>query len=113
MAAAPLAHRQDPAWICRPPGQVSAFEFGNVAATLLILRASELLAPGRGQDRATHRALGLYVAYNLAATVASIPAGRLGDRRGAVLVLAMNVVASWVRTIADPVQRSRERLARG
>ena len=27
---------------------VSAFEFGNVAATLLILRATELLAPGRG-----------------------------------------------------------------
>ena len=49
---------------------VSAFEFGNVAATLLILRATELLAPGRG-----------YVAYNVAATVASIPAGRLGDRR--------------------------------
>jgi MFS family permease len=74
-----------------PPGQVSAFEFGNVAATLLILRASELLAPGRGQDRATQLALGLYVAYNLAATVASIPAGRLGDRRGAVLVLALGV----------------------
>ena len=91
MAAAPLAHRQDPAWICRPPGQVSAFEFGNVAATLLILRASELLAPGRGQDRATQLALGLYVAYNLAATVASIPAGRRGDRRGAVLVLALGV----------------------
>jgi MFS family permease len=52
---------------------VSAFEFGNVAATLLILRATELLAPGRGQDRATQLALGLYVAYNLAATVASIP----------------------------------------
>jgi MFS family permease len=32
---------------------VSAFEFGNVAATLLILRATELLAPGRSQDRAT------------------------------------------------------------
>jgi peptide/nickel transport system permease protein len=31
----------------------------------------------------------------------------------AVLVLAMNVVASWVRTIADPVQRSRESIARG
>jgi MFS family permease len=67
---------------------VSAFEFGNVAATLLILRASELLAPGRDQDRATQLALGLYVA---AATVASIPAGRLGDRRGAVLVLAVGV----------------------
>jgi MFS family permease len=70
---------------------VSAFEFGNVAATLLILRASELLAPGRGQDRATQLALGLYVAYNLAATLASIPAGRLGDRRGAVLVLVLGV----------------------
>jgi peptide/nickel transport system permease protein len=30
----------------------------------------------------------------------------------ALLVLAMNVVASWVRTIADPVQRSRESIAR-
>src|SRR5829696_9106255 len=44
---------------------VSAFEFGNVAATLLILRATELLAPGRDQDRATQLALGLYVAYNV------------------------------------------------
>src|SRR4030095_10405777 len=63
---------------------VSAFEFGNVAATLLLLRATELLAPRRGQDRATQLALGLYVAYNLAATVASVPAGRLGARRGPV-----------------------------
>jgi MFS family permease len=70
---------------------VSAFELGNVAATLLVLRATELLAPGRGQDRATQLALALYVAYNLAATVASIPAGRLGDRRGAVLVLVLGV----------------------
>jgi MFS family permease len=70
---------------------VSAFEFGNVAATLLILRAGELLAPGRGLDQATQLALGLYVAYNLAATVASVPAGRLGDRHGAVLVLALGV----------------------
>jgi MFS family permease len=70
---------------------VSAFEFGNVAATLLILRASELLTPGHSQDGATQLALGLYVAYNVAATVASIPAGRLGDRRGAVLVLVLGV----------------------
>jgi MFS family permease len=70
---------------------VSAFEFGNVAATLLILRASDLLTPGRDQDQATQLALGLYVAYNLAATLASIPAGRLGDRRGAVLVLVLGV----------------------
>jgi MFS family permease len=70
---------------------VSAFEIGNVAATLLILRASELLAPGRSQDQATQLALGLYVAHNLAASVASIPAGRLGDRRGAVVVLVLGV----------------------
>jgi peptide/nickel transport system permease protein len=30
----------------------------------------------------------------------------------ALLVLSMNVVASWVRTIADPVQRSRESISR-
>jgi MFS family permease len=70
---------------------VSAFEFGNVAATLLILRATDQLSPGHGQDRATQLALGLYVAYNVAATLASIPAGRLGDRRGAVLVLDLGV----------------------
>jgi MFS family permease len=70
---------------------MSAFEFGNVAATLLILRATELLAPGRSQDRATQLALGLYVAYNVAATLASVPAGQLSDRRGAVLVLALGV----------------------
>ncbi|HKO83266.1 MAG TPA: MFS transporter [Actinomycetota bacterium] len=70
---------------------VSAFEFGNAAATLLILRATELLTPGRDQDQATQLALALYVAYNLAATLASIPAGRLGDRRGAVLVLVLGV----------------------
>jgi hypothetical protein len=44
--------------------------------------------PGTSQDRATQLALGLYVAYKLAATVASVLAGRLGDRRGAVLILA-------------------------
>jgi hypothetical protein len=60
---------------------VSAFEFGNVAATLLILRATELLAPGHSQDRATQLALGLYVAYNVAATLASVPAGQLSDRK--------------------------------
>jgi MFS family permease len=84
---------------------VSAFEFGNVAATLLILRASELLAPGRSQDRATQLALGLYVAYNVAATVASIPAGRLGDRRGAVLVLTLGVVLFGLAMPASPPAR--------
>jgi MFS family permease len=67
---------------------VSAFELGNVAATLLILRASDLLTPGHGSDPATKIALGLYAGYNLTATLASIPAGHLGDRRGMGRVLA-------------------------
>jgi MFS family permease len=65
---------------------VTAFEAGNVAGTLLILRATELLTPAHGRDRATTLALARYVAYNVAynvaATTASIPAGRLGDRLG-------------------------------
>ncbi|WP_328690176.1 MFS transporter [Streptomyces phaeochromogenes] len=75
---------------------VAAFEAGNVAATLLILRATELLTPGHGTQTATTLALGLYTAYNAAATIASVPAGRLADRlgvRGPVLVLAGGVAA--------------------
>ena len=66
---------------------MGAFELGNCAATLLILRATELLEPGRGQDRAASIAVLLYVAYNAAATLTSLPAGHLGDRRGTRLVL--------------------------
>lgn len=70
---------------------VACFEVGNVAATLLILRASDLLTPAHGTQRATQLALVLYTAYNLAATLASVPAGRLGDRRGAVGVFGLGV----------------------
>lgn len=75
-------------------GAVAAFEVGNVAATLLILRATELLTPGHGSTTATTIALLLYAGYNLAATIASIPAGRFADRlgmHGPVLVLAVGV----------------------
>ncbi len=66
---------------------MGAFEFGNCAATLLILRATELLTPGRGEHAATQMGLLLYVAYNVAATLSSIPAGHLGDRRGTKVAL--------------------------
>jgi MFS family permease len=82
------------------PGRVlagfAAFEVGNVAATLLILRATDLLAPGRGIDAATQLAIGLYVVYNVAATLTSLPAGTLSDRlgpRGPLLVTAAGVAA--------------------
>ena len=70
---------------------VSAFEFGNAAATLLILRATDLLAPDYGHSSAVKIALALYAGYNLAATLASVPGGALADRRGNLLVLAVAV----------------------
>ncbi|MGW1088511.1 MFS transporter [Streptomyces sp. NPDC002596] len=77
-------------------GAVAAFEVGNVAATLLILRATDLLTPDHGAKTATTIALGLYTAYNVAATIASVPAGRLADRlggHGPVLVLTGGVAS--------------------
>lgn len=70
---------------------VSAFEVGNIAATLLILRATELFRPAHGLAAATSTALALYVAYNLAAAVISVPAGQLSDRFGPVHVLTGGV----------------------
>lgn len=66
---------------------ISAFEFGNVAATLLILRATELLDPGRSEDHAVQLAIALYVGYNIAATLGSLPAGHVADRLGATNVM--------------------------
>jgi MFS family permease len=72
---------------------VTAFELGNCAATLLILRATELFEAGRSRDEATQLALALYIAYNVAATLVSIPAGHHGDRRGATRVIAFGAMA--------------------
>ncbi len=65
-----------------------AFECGNLAATLMILRATELLQPGRSHTSAAQLALVLYTGYNLAASLASIPAGHVGDRHGLLRTLA-------------------------
>jgi len=75
---------------------VAAFEVGNVATTLLILRATELLTPTRGLQTATTIALGLYAAHNAVAAAASVPAGRLADRlgsRGPLWTLAIGFAA--------------------
>jgi MFS family permease len=74
-------------------GAVAAFELGNIAATLLILRATELLTPGHSTGAAAQLALGLYTAYNLAATLVSVPAGRHSDRRSPVRVLVAGAAA--------------------
>ncbi|MDQ3103366.1 MAG: MFS transporter [Actinomycetota bacterium] len=74
-------------------GAISIFEVGNIAATLLILRATDLLEPGRSLDDATQLAIGLYVLYNIAATLTSIPAGRMADLSTPGRVLSLGVAA--------------------
>lgn len=62
---------------------VAMFEMGNLATTLLILRATDLLhGPGRGLSAATSLAILLYAAHNAAATLASLAGGQLADRFG-------------------------------
>lgn len=88
----PVLHGQ----LGRLLGAFALFEIGNLAATLLILRATDLLIPAHGVQVATQIALGLYTAYNLAATVVSFPAGTLSDHlgdRGPLLVVAAGVAA--------------------
>ncbi len=72
---------------------ITAFELGNVAATLLILRATELLGTNRSNDAATTAALTLYALYNVAATLTSVPAGKITDRLTARHVLVGGVAA--------------------
>src|SRR5262249_47430998 len=69
---------------------IAAFELANVAATLLILRTTELVAPGESYS---HTAVFLYAGYNLAATLVAVPAGHLTHRRGAAIVLVIGSVA--------------------
>jgi MFS family permease len=75
-------------------GAVTAFELANVAATLLILRATDLLTPDRGHDSAVRLAVVLYAVYNAAAMVISVPAGHVTDRRGATAVLVVGAFAA-------------------
>jgi MFS family permease len=70
---------------------LSLFETANVATTLLILRATQLLVPSLGVTTATEVAIGLYAGYNAAATVASLPAGRMSDRWGPIGVLMAGI----------------------
>ncbi|MGH3471835.1 MAG: MFS transporter [Nocardioidaceae bacterium] len=57
------------------------FELGNLATTLLILRATDLLHDdGRSLTAATSLAIILYAAHNAAAAVAALAGGHLIDR---------------------------------
>lgn len=68
---------------------VALFGIGDFSHTLLILAATQLLAPSSGLVRAAQLAGMLYVARNLIQVGASYPVGILADRFGAGRVLVI------------------------
>lgn len=69
---------------------ISAFELGNMATTLLILRATQLLhTGGRSLVAATSLAILVYAGHNAVASATSLGGGRWIDRVGPRLVFAV------------------------
>ena len=81
------------AGIARALAPVTFFELGNCAVTLLILRASTLLHPGRTTSAAAAVAVLLYAGHNAVASASALPAGHVIDRRGPRAVFALGLVA--------------------
>jgi MFS family permease len=75
---------------------IACFELGNLATTLLILRATRVLEhAGTNPTRAASLAIFLYAAHNAVAAGGSLLAGSLTDRFGPRLVLGCGA-ASYV-----------------
>ncbi len=82
------------AGMMRAMAPVALFYLGNIATTLLILRATGLLTgPDRSVTAATSLAVLLYAGHNVIATIASIGGGYLLDRVGPRPVFAGAAVA--------------------
>lgn len=76
---------------------VALFEFGNIAATLLILRTTQLFSsPLRSLTAATSLAILVYACHNVVASVTSLLAGRWYDRTGPRAVFATAAAAYFV-----------------
>jgi MFS family permease len=75
---------------------VFAHGIGSFAPTLLILRASQILAPRLGFSKAAAISVGLYTFHNLIDAAAAYPAGALGDRIGKRGLLAAGYVIGVV-----------------
>jgi MFS family permease len=72
---------------------VGLYGLGNFSATLLILRATDLLhESGRSLDHAAAIAVLLYAGHNAANSLAAYPAGALADRVGRRRVLVAGIV---------------------
>jgi MFS family permease len=67
---------------------IAAFELGNCATTLLILRATTVFAGSRSLTNATVLAILLYAGHNLIASLISLPGGHVIDKLGARVVFS-------------------------
>jgi MFS family permease len=77
------------AGLARPLVPLALFELGNMASTLLILRATDLLHAGtRSVATATALAVLAYAGHNLVASIAAFASGHWVDRAGPRLVFA-------------------------
>jgi MFS family permease len=126
VAAAEARHRRAPvrrrarlelralrgAGLARAFVPIGLFELGNCAVTLLILRATHLLDPGRSPAAAAQLAIVLYAGHNACATAGAWSGGRWIDRAGprrafvagALLFLgAYGVLALPVHGLAAPL----------
>jgi MFS family permease len=82
-------------------GGVGLYGLGNFSATLLILRATQLLhAHGRSSDRAAAIAVLLYAVHNAANALGAYPAGVAADRVGRRVVLVAGVALFGVACLA-------------
>ena len=74
-------------------GGVGLYGIGNFSATLLILRATDILhGTGRSAAHAAAAAVLLYAAHNAANALVAYPAGAIADRVGRRAVLVAGVV---------------------
>lgn len=73
---------------------VACFEIGNLATTLLILRATDVLSESEGwaMNAATSAAILMYAAHNAAASASALVGGSVIDRTGPRAVFAVGAL---------------------
>jgi MFS family permease len=100
------------AGLMEPLGAIATFELANVATTLLILRATQLLdTADRSTAAATSIAILLYAGHNAAAAASSVLGGHLIDRfaprpvlaAGACVYVASYALFAWEQTSWVPL----------
>lgn len=86
------------AGVVRILAPVACFEFGNLAATLLILRATDVLSHDLGWSPtlAASVAVLMYAGHNAVAAAASLVGGAVSDRRNPRLVFSLGAAAYLV-----------------